>query len=1363
MPTLLHLTITDYLDATRWRWVLKDHRDCFLADHNVHLDPTTREYRGFRDLSKFLDYHKPIHPPEQQLEELGAWIGEKVFGGLREKLWENRALPASAVRVLVPPVAKDLLSRPFELARFADGMSFRQAGVRFVYGLEGTAVGATAKEPVEKALRILTAFSLPVRANPLNLRRERFGLQKLVRELNQTQNLAVELRVLQYGATRQTLKEALQEAEGWDIIQLSGHGQKGELLLENNSGGSDAIDADDLGGLLDLTRSRLKLLILDACYSGVGSQADAREQVGLDRLATRQEGAAGETLAEAAETELPSLSESLSERLDCAVLAMRYPVGDAFATELMLALYGKLLAKRQPLPGALHLALEDALASDIPRPPLSPITPILVGARAADLRLAPPPRQTEGFALPRTGLSIGFPPEPERFVGRLQPMLRASQALAPGSAKRGVLFHGMPGAGKTACALELAYRHEHRRFQGHVWHRAPEAGTDISNALFNLMQDIQSQLGAPDLGLTTALDQPDRFRQITLPRLGALLKERSLLLVLDNLETLLTDSDRWRDPLWVDVVGALLAHDGPSRVVLTSRRVPADLENHAKVQVEAIHALSFAESILLARELPNLRTLFDDEEGRRLLQRTLWVAQGHPKLLELADGLAADRPALAARVAAAADDLKDRLDVLDAFFAVGGTREGESRQEDADFLRALQGWTVGVAGTLTPTARLLFTFLCCMEPADRRQYVLVATWKNFLTRLGEGHAVAATALAEPDQGRSAALAALEASGLVGVERPTIDSEPTTSLKALLESRVHEWRECNPAALQELMDQFRARETTYNIHSSVAETARISVEPDLLGTVESELGEYYIKGFNYGLIKEMEGGGHFVVASARRAAPYLLRQERWREASALLERMLQRDGSPASLAFAVPLLRRIVVATVGTENGLENTGILARALGDAGSINEAERLLRGVITESTESGNYQLASGAAGSLLTILQRSGRLEEALTVSDQAAGYAQKAGFGPWTQLGNEASRLQLLAARGYNEKVLNAVKALLPKMDALPMEDQTEEAVSPWNVRETLLDAGRNAAMNTQRWSLALAFNAEIAKVLRARGSNALEKACTRLNDAGALLQLRRYDDARKALMSCRAVFESKRYVIGLGGVYFALADLENRVGDPNSAIRFAKIALGYAYQVGQPDLCAKSHYNLADYLEEHGADRSTVMDHRLAAAVIWLQTGDGQLGSGLSKLTNSDLPIEPPTFLEVAQRVESIAGVQFRQLIATLPRFASDGEAALADIWQRVARAKPDRDKRTTLVLSRLEPVMKDIAAAVSEHGRRANLETELAELEKSGWRLAEAAHRIWAGERDAEALIGGLDRKSAQLVLRVLEILNQLQ
>ena len=70
--------------------------------------------------------------------------------------------------------------------------------------------------------------------------------------------------------------------------------------------------------------------------------------------------------------------------------------------------------------------------------PLSAATPILLGGRAAELKLIPPPLPLDTPVLPARGLGIGFPAEPERFVGRLQPMLRASQALAPRGPERGV-------------------------------------------------------------------------------------------------------------------------------------------------------------------------------------------------------------------------------------------------------------------------------------------------------------------------------------------------------------------------------------------------------------------------------------------------------------------------------------------------------------------------------------------------------------------------------------------------------------------------------------------------------------------------------------------------------------------------------------------------------------------------------------------------------------------------------------------------------------------------------------------------------------------------------------------------------------
>ncbi len=1381
----LRLTLTDYQGPTRWRWVLSDDAGRFLADHEIRLDPTSREYRGFCDLRDYVDYYAPIQDVEARLASLGAWVGEQVFGPLRDKLRRACRPPATPVLVTIPKEAEVLLLRPFELACFADGTRFDRAGVRFVYHLDG-APDRTCP-PVTDALRILAVFSLPAPANPLNLRRERYGLQRLVRELAQTRGRAIELHVLQYGATRETLRDALEEAPGWDIVHISGHGEKGALLLEDESGGEDTIDAADLGDLLELTAERLKLLILDACYSGAGTQAAARARLGLDPLPDSRAGAGDEATAP---TVLPGLAQALSARLGCAALAMRYPVADDFATDLMLALYEKLLDKRQPLPAALHLALENALREE--RPPLSPLTPLLVGAPAATLTLPPPSAPSPDFALPRTGLGIAFPEEPERFVGRVLPLRRASQALAPRSQMRGVLFYGMPGGGKTTCALELAYRHAEGRFGGYVWYRAPDEGSDISRELFNVLFEIERQLDAPDLGLTTALDDPARFRAYTLPRLRALLQQHAILLVLDNLETLLTASGDWRDPLWSDLINALLAHEGPSRVVLTSRRLPKGLKDHPRLQAEAVHALSLAESVLLARELPHLRRLFDDAEGLELLRATLRLVQGHPKLLELADGLADDRQRLRAHLRAV-EGVAD-AGTLDAFFAPG---EGETRLEEADFSRALAAWTRDLMATLPPEAQLLLAFLCRLEPEDRNARIVEANWGDFMRRLGRTEADWAPALD-----------ALSAAGLVGVERAEV-----TLPEGLLAQLAQQAAEAGlpPEAVQGLLAQLRAAAATYTIHPGVAEAVRAAADPAALDAADVELGNFYYAMAVQAVKQEMRGLSRIVAESARRAAPYLLRRQRWKEASTLLERMLQRDASPAALAFALPLLRRIAEATKGTELELPVAGLLANALWQAGRADEAETLLRDLIAHAAAQGNFRLASVNAGDLLNLLRSAGRLAEALQVAEAMADYTRRAGLGPWTQLVAEGMRLQVLADMGRYEEVLDAVEALRPRIAALPFQSDAEETVNPWNVRETLLDTGRTAALYSEQWERALALNAEILRYREERGAGALELARTRFNDYFPLLRLRRFEEARALLLACRAVYEAERAIPQLGRVYSALADLEDKVGDRAAAVRFQQTALGYAYQAGAPEDCAISHHNLANYLERQGADPALVLAHRLADAVICLQTQSGGLATSLRNLAKTDLPPAPPSFEEVVARVEEMEGVRFRALFERLPRRVPDGDAAIAAVWE-LANAEAQRRREaldglppaivaaieqgdveafaTALqqlpqpeakrivqqlqaagiigvrsgpdmaeVLREFEPLLQCIAAAVADASLRAQIEPVLARLEENGWMLREPVRRIWAGERDEAALTAGLDAQDTALVRRILELL----
>ena len=168
-------------------------------------------------------------------------------------------------------------------------------------------------------------------------------------------------------------------------------------------------------------------------------------------------------------------------------------------------------------------------------------------------------------------------------------------------------------------------------------------------------------------------------------------------------------------------------------------------------------------------------------------------------------------------------------------------------------------------------------------------------------------------------------------------------------------------------------------------------------------------------------------------------------------------------------------------------------------------------------------------------------------------------------------------------GCFDEVLDAVEAIRPQLAMLPLVAEAEETITPWNVRETLLDTGREAAMRSERWETALALNAEVAKAKQAARRRWLELARTRLNDCGPLLRLGRFDDARALLLSCRAVFEAERDIKALGSVYSALGDLRERDRRPGR---------GRALRGGRPGLhvpgrrardCAGSHNNLANYL------------------------------------------------------------------------------------------------------------------------------------------------------------------------------------
>ncbi len=1196
---VLKLAVTDYVDANRWRWRLTDGDGHFLADQEVKLDPTDFEYAGFLDLPAHLAMNaaqdRRREDESRLVRQVGEWMGRHFYGAIGEKILD--AGTPAIVRVQIPtspPEAAGLLYRPWELG-YVRGKPLAVQDVSLIF--EAGEPDKVKRVPVGDRLRILAVFSLPVDASALNLRQERYELSRTIRAIGQ-QNRAIDLRVLQYGVTRKALRDVLEEGEGWDIVHFSGHGLAAHLVLEKADGTLDKVPSHELAELLRPARGRLKWVTLSACLSAAADVEETLRWLGVDPKRAIGPGTGAK--------ELQTVARALTQSLDCAVLAMRYPVGDQFAIDLGRSLFEGVLEKRQSLARALQVTLPKLTqANDVSA--VSVATPTLFGRHAAELTVTAP----EGESPLRLGLSH-FRDEPERFVGRVGLLTQARGVMARGSSNTGVLFHGMSGGGKTACALELAYQYQDiDRFQHFVWYKAPPEGHDIAGALAGFASQWDIQMKQPEVSLVTINNADDAAFTAELPRLTTFLEQRSVLIVLDNLESLLRDNGNWRDSRWEKLIAALLDHKGQSRLVLTSRVRPEPL--HPRMVALPVDSLTLGETALLARQLPNLGGLLRDPAQRPRVIRTLKLVQGHPELLKLAEAQASSPQALSTHLERAQKAFTGGAAQLKAFYLTG-----ESKLDAGAFLKALYAWTRSVSGVLAEPARVLYHRLCCMEEGDREKRVVEAVWGDVASTTRD---------------------------LVGAG---------------------------------LMD------SSYRIHPGIAEAGREQAGAELQKSVDVKLASFWKSLFLKAREREAEGLGALTLRAGRSAVPYLMRQQGWDEAQRLLEQVIFRDSSPATLAETVPLLEQIAEATEGTEEGLASAAVLARALGGAGRLGEAIAILKRVEQQGMDRGEYGLATRAAGDLINLLWSTGHLNEALTTVERLKDQIRKAELGRWTQLFAEVRGLQVLSAVGRNDEVLVAVQKWRDEIKGWPESHVPGEPVEPWNVKELLLDAGQAAALELQQWLEALSLNGDIIQSKISRMATALEVARTRYSGYGPLLRLQRYSDARSLLQQCLAVYEPDGDNDDLGEIHSALASLEGSLQHHQEAVRHEGAALRFRYSGLRPDPCAISHFNLANYLIRTNADARVALAHRLSSVLVAYQANDGRLPDRVEALRRHLAwvsPSGPPgSFDELCQLVEQTDGVRFRELFSRLPQRASSGDEALRTVLEMARTPKPEEER-----------------------------------------------------------------------------------
>jgi CHAT domain len=732
----LLLSAVDVVGPLRWRWELRDEATGgVIAEHRVALDDPadSNQVDAFGDLYDYVRWHiDPLWRDDEQriITETGTWARDAVLGDAITAAI-IAAAPAT-VLVSVPAPADAALLWPLELA-FADGAPLAARGdVSFVY-----CVGHSTPVPDDpvRPLRILAAFPSPTGTGITAQRRKRHGLAELIAVIASRDEAAIELQVLQYGVTRQRLSEAIAAGGGWDVVHLAGHGRRGVFLLDQPDGSADWVSTADLAGLLRPTQGRLKLAMLASCESATEAAPDTLRLLGMPAKEA-------EPAANHATGHVSGLAMGLAAELGCAVVATRYVVTDEFSIAFDQVFYDQLLSRGEPAGVASARAVATVLAAAStggPVPGGGPVVAVpgapapagiraatlgVFGARAASLTLRAAPAGAGGAMVigAAAGRMAGFPDQPERFVGRYALMTTMSTALRLGSSSTAVLLQGMPGIGKTACALELAYLCQDQFSAVAFWR--PPAESDPDLVLRSLADALRKQLGQSGAGFAPQPRWGRRRWSTYARRLREDMRAGGVLVVIDNLEELLHPDGSWRDPRWGAIFDALAAHGGGSRLVATSRFAPAAFaESRAETCLRLpVGPLSWEEAATLAREVPALRTLMFDGRPPALsplfqwgtnwkrVREALRRVQGHPGLLQLDDAAVSEQ--------------------------AGPLARAERERTEG----AIGEWAAAVLSALPSDANLMAWFVAGLEPRDRRLPVIDGTWAGLWRRQGRAAA-----------------------------------------------------------------------------------------------------------------------------------------------------------------------------------------------------------------------------------------------------------------------------------------------------------------------------------------------------------------------------------------------------------------------------------------------------------------------------------------------------------------------------------------------------------------------------------------------------------------------------------------------
>jgi hypothetical protein len=712
--------------------------------------------------------------------------------------------------------------------------------------------------------------------------------------------------------------------------------------------------------------------------------------------------------------------------------------------------------------------------------------------------------------------------------------------------------------------------------------------------------------------------------------------------------------------------------------------------------------------------------VYDRVEGltpsaaRDLALKVLEFAQGHPRILELAD---------------------EQASVPASLDAPAG-----------EFVRELGSWARAVMATLPTRERVLLVFLCCLEDADRVRAVVADTW----------------AQEEFDDG----LASLVGAGLLTVSggaqeqtaRYRIHPVVVASIRGQVGDNVRRSADATLAAYwRRAYESALAAEAAVGVGRAVG-AASAGRTNHLSSNVKSAA---------------MAAVPYVLRQAMPTVALDLLDEVLLRDGSASTARAVRpalmavaAATSGASKARAIVTLLDSIGSDPLPASDELFTSELQEAMAEAGA---AWAAAAGRFTASDYRARWVLNSYN----IKLDLRAGQYGDAMQSANEQINLADQAEMGPWTRLEAEIPRLEVAAASGLNDGVLADVARLRDHMDTLPAASGQPETATPWRVRERLLIAGNHSAARAERWSEALRFNTELIRSRYARGATDYDLGSALFERHGELMELGQVDDAREVLVDCRKLFEPHREFHMLGLVLSALAQLEDRRGHSGVAVEMERSALRYKYLANDVEAIPISHYGLAHFSGRHFGRAGTATAHYLAAALIAHIMADPDVRAlhALAKDLEEfgDLHAVPADVGELCRQVAEIPGADLADLLSRICPGEREAQrhfdSVLAEARNDATGAySPAGGEAAELAryFAMWDPAIAGIIAAREGDARAQHVLGEhLRKIQEAGTEWAPLARGLAmvseGGEPDAAA---GLDDVGSAIIVRALDALR---